>query len=129
MDDKPSSEKRETKVFKENLLDTSPENVNAILANPLAGLSYEQLMADGDNFAKSHGLGDLGELFQKGALVAQDPLAFNDLPFLTAEDKKALQDEVDHKWRHPAMLYYLVILCSGKRLKSSVSARLQLTMA
>ncbi|KAF8348136.1 proton myo-inositol cotransporter [Amanita rubescens] len=79
MDDKPSSEKRETEVFRENPLDASQENVN--------------LMADGDDFAKSHGLGDLSELFQKGAL-------------------KALQDEVDHKWRHPAMLYYLVILCS-----------------
>ncbi len=128
MDDKPSSEKRETEVFRENTPDASQENVNAILANPLAGLSYERLMVDGGDFAKSHGLGDLSELFQKGALVAQDPLAFNDLPLLTAEDKKALQDEIDHKWRHPVMLYYLVILCSGERPKSSASALLLLTM-
>jgi hypothetical protein len=105
MDDKPSSEKRETEVFREN---ASQENANTILANPLAGLSYEQLMADGDDFAKSHGLGDLSELFQKGALVAQNPLAFNDLPLPTAEDKKALQDEVDHKWHHPVMLYFVL---------------------
>jgi hypothetical protein len=120
MDNKASAEKRETEIFKENPALVSQENINAVLANPLAGLSYEQLMADGDNFAKSHGLEDLGELFQKGALVAQNPLAFNDLPLLTLEDKEALQEEVDHKWRHPKMLYYLVILCSGKRPKSYI---------
>lgn len=121
MDNKASAEKRETEISKENPALVSQENVNAVLANPLAGLSYEQLIADGDDFAKSHGLEALGELFQKGALVAQNPLAFNDLPLLTLEDKEALQEEVDHKWRHPKMLYYLVILCSGKLLKRSMS--------
>ena len=124
MDNKASAEKRETGIFKENPALVLQENVNAALANPLVGLSYEQLMTDGDDFAKSHGLGDLSELFQKGALVAQNPLAFNDLPLLTPEDKEALQEEVDHKWRHPKMLYYLVILCSGEPLKSSISAHL-----
>lgn len=117
MDNKSSAEKQETAILRENPSLASHENVNAGLANPLVGLSYEKLMASGDDFAKSNGLGDLCELFQKGALVAQNPLAFNDLPLLTLEDKKALQDEVDHKWRHPKMLYYLVILCSGEHLK------------
>lgn len=46
----------------------------AKLANPLIGLTHEQLLADGAQFAKEHGLGHLTELFQKGAVVAQDPM-------------------------------------------------------
>lgn len=129
MDNKASAEKRESEISREKPALVSQENINAVLANPLVGLSYEQLMADGDDFARSYGLEDLSELFQKGALVAQNPLAFDDLPLLTLEDKEALQEEVDHKWRHPKMLYYLVILCSGERLKKlQISASLALTM-
>ncbi|KAF8891725.1 hypothetical protein BD779DRAFT_1512721, partial [Infundibulicybe gibba] len=45
-------------------------------------------------------------------LVAQDPLAFDTLPLLDEDDKAALRHEITHKWSQPAMLYYLVILCS-----------------
>jgi hypothetical protein len=38
-------------------------------------LSHEQLMDDGAEFARTHGLGHLEDLFKKGALAAQDPLA------------------------------------------------------
>ncbi|EKM80826.1 hypothetical protein AGABI1DRAFT_119397 [Agaricus bisporus var. burnettii JB137-S8] len=88
--------------------------LNAKLANPLAGLSHEQLMEDGKAFATRYGLEDLSELFKKGALVAKDPLAFEDLSLLTEEEKQALREEVSNKWKQPKMLYYLVILCSGK---------------
>lgn len=89
------------------------ENINAKLKNPLAGLTHAQLIADGESFAKSHDLGHLTELFQKGALVAQNPLAFETLPLLTDEDKEVLRREVTHRWDQPKMLYYLVILCSS----------------
>ncbi|KAF5351753.1 hypothetical protein D9756_007419 [Leucocoprinus leucothites] len=87
-------------------------HLNAKLANPLAGLSQDQLIKDGEAFALKHGLEDVTELFSKGALVAQDPLAFAKLPLLTETDKQALHDEISNKWRQPKMLYYLVILCS-----------------
>ncbi|OSX66254.1 hypothetical protein POSPLADRAFT_1064660 [Postia placenta MAD-698-R-SB12] len=87
-------------------------NPNAKLANPLEGIPHDQLIADAAAFAKSHGLGHLTEVFQKGALVAQDPSAFESLPLLDDEDRNVLRREVTHKWRQPAQLYYLVILCS-----------------
>jgi hypothetical protein len=88
--------------------------LNAQLANPLAGISHEELIKDGEAFALDHDLKDMSELFKKGALVAQNPLAFESLPLLTEEDKQALRDEISNKWRQPKMLYYLVILCSGE---------------
>ncbi|KAI3606087.1 mfs sugar transporter, partial [Moniliophthora roreri] len=50
--------------------------------------------------------------FQKGALVAQDPTAFESLSILTEEDKELLRRETTHKWSHPRTLYYLVVVCS-----------------
>ncbi|KAF5354424.1 hypothetical protein D9758_010723 [Tetrapyrgos nigripes] len=88
------------------------ENINAKLANPLAGISHDQLMADAKLFAETHGLEHLTLEFQKGALVAQDPTAFESLPMLDEEDKNVLRRELTHKWDQPKMLYYLVLLCS-----------------
>lgn len=114
LNEKPDVKKSEDETsFHENTTQESTENINVKLANPLAGIPHQQLMLDGENFAKSHGLGHLSELFQKGALVAQDPLAFETLPLLTGEEKEALRREITHKWSQPKMLYYLVILCSG----------------
>ncbi|OJT05084.1 Major myo-inositol transporter IolT [Trametes pubescens] len=82
------------------------------LLNPLVGIPHDQLMEDGSAFAKSHGLADLEEEFRKGALVAQDPTAFESLTQLSEEDKYVLRRELTHRWAQPAQLYYLVILCS-----------------
>ena len=92
--------------------DTAISNINAKLANPLEGLSHEQLMASGAEFARAHGLGDLEEVFKKGALAAQDPLAFEKVPYFTEDDKNIFRRELTHRWDHPGTLYYLVILCS-----------------
>ncbi|KAM5545339.1 hypothetical protein V8D89_000952 [Ganoderma adspersum] len=90
----------------------SSENLNAKLANPLAGISHEQLMADAAEFAQTHGLVQYTEALQKGALVAQDPPAFESLPLLTEEDRTVLRREFTHKWDQPFTLYYLVVMCS-----------------
>ncbi|KAI9456302.1 MFS sugar transporter [Russula earlei] len=87
-------------------------NVNAKLSNPLAGLSHEQLINDGAEFARAHGLADKEELFKKGALAAQDPLAFESIPYFTEEEKNIFRREYTHRWDQPATLYHLVILCS-----------------
>jgi len=87
-------------------------NPNAKLANPLEGIPHDQLIADAAAFAKSHNLGHLADVFQKAALVAQDPSAFESIPLLDDDDRECLRREVTHKWRQPAQLYYLVILCS-----------------
>ncbi|KAH8995274.1 MFS sugar transporter [Lactarius hatsudake] len=93
-------------------VDNAISNINAKLANPLAGLSHEELMASGAEFARTHGLGHLEEVFKKGALAAQDPLVFENVPYFTEDDKKIFRRELTHRWDHPGTLYYLVILCS-----------------
>ena len=93
-------------------LDTLGENVNARLANPLEGIPHEKLMAQAARFAHDHGLGHLEDVFQKGALVAQDPEAFESLTQLDESDKEVLRREHTHRWHQPFQLYYMVVLCS-----------------
>ncbi|KAN0116412.1 major facilitator superfamily [Russula decolorans] len=93
-------------------VDDAITKANAKLANPLAGLPHEQLMDNGAEFARTHGLGHLEDLFRKGALAAQDPLAFDSISHFTEDEKDIFRREYTHRWDHPATLYYLVILCS-----------------
>ena len=51
-------------------------------------------------------------LLKKGALVAQDPPAFEQVDDLDDIERDALRNEVLHKWRQPRALYFTVILCS-----------------
>ncbi|KAI0768833.1 hypothetical protein BD413DRAFT_96037 [Trametes elegans] len=90
------------------------DNVGASvkLANPLTGIPHDQLMEDAAAFAKKHGLDHLEQEFRKGALVAQDPTAFESLTQLDEEDKAVLRRELTHRWDQPWQLYFLVILCS-----------------
>ncbi|KAL0581832.1 hypothetical protein V5O48_000200 [Marasmius crinis-equi] len=117
--EKPSIEKREDSVsLKENAerptpkVDLATQNLNAKLANPLAGIPHDELVKQAKAFAEQYGLEDLTTELQKGALVAQDPTAFEDLPMLDEADKEVLRREVTHKWSQPKTLYYLVVLCS-----------------
>ncbi|KAI0037114.1 hypothetical protein K488DRAFT_81345 [Vararia minispora EC-137] len=87
-------------------------DINVRLANPLEGIPHDQLMADASAFARDHGLGHLADEFAKGALVAQDPTAFESLHQLSEEDKEIFRGELTRRWDHPPMLYYLAILCS-----------------
>ena len=95
---------------------------NAKLANPLAGVSHEQLMENGAEFARTHGLGHLEDLFRKGALAAQDPLAFENISHFTETEKDIFRREYTHRWDHPSTLYYLVILCSVAAAVQGVSS-------
>ncbi|KAI0083385.1 hypothetical protein BDY19DRAFT_900385 [Irpex rosettiformis] len=88
------------------------DNVTARLANPLQGVPHDKLMVQAARFAREHGLGHLENEFQKGALVAQDPDAFESLTQLDEADKAILRRELTHRWHQPFQLYYMVILCS-----------------
>lgn len=55
---------------------------------------------------------DMIPLLKKGALVAQDPPAFEEIAELDEVERDALRNEVLHKWRQPGALYFTVILCS-----------------
>lgn len=78
----------------------------AHLANVLANLSREELLAGVDDFVEEHGLQEYRETFRKGALVAQRPHEYNDVPELSKSECETLAYEHKHKWHHPFMLYF-----------------------
>ena len=48
----------------------------------------------------------------KGALVAQNPGYIDNIPELDAEDRRVLNEEVTHKWKHPKTLYMVILMNS-----------------
>ncbi|GAA5939641.1 hypothetical protein JCM3775_002075 [Rhodotorula graminis] len=98
--------------YQDKHLDNVAHNPNALLENPLQGISHERLEAMGRAFAREKGLGEYEEEFAKGAQVAQDPLAFESLTMLNDEDRNVLRREITHKWHQPWQLYFLTICCS-----------------
>ncbi|KAK3320135.1 hypothetical protein B0T19DRAFT_479126 [Cercophora scortea] len=90
-------------------------NLEAKVRNPLEGLSYTELMSRVEVFAEEKGLSDHIALLRKGALVAQNPEDFENLPGAQALNEgeiKALRDEVEHKWRLPVKLFLTIATCS-----------------
>lgn len=69
-------------------------------------------MRDVENYAQEYNLTDILPLLKKGALVAQSPRDFENIPELDENDKQALRDEITYRWRHPWALYYTIILNS-----------------
>lgn len=97
--EKPSYAHRQT-------IDPAKENINAKLANPLAGIPHDQLMRDGAAFARKYKLDELENEFSKGAVIAQNPSAFEQLDFLTDEERGVLRTEQTHRWKQPFTLYW-----------------------
>ncbi|KAI4266503.1 MAG: hypothetical protein L6R38_008702 [Xanthoria sp. 2 TBL-2021] len=87
-------------------------NVTARIQNPLAGIPRATLFKNVEDFAVEFAMTEQTSLLQKGALVAQDPPAFESVELLDEVEKDALRNEVLHKWRQPWSLYFTVILCS-----------------
>jgi hypothetical protein len=82
------------------------------IKNPLAGIPRDQLLQDVENFAAENEMVDIVPLLKKGALAAQDPRGIDHIPDLTEEDRLILHNETAHRWRHPKMLYFTIILNS-----------------
>ncbi|KAM5350473.1 hypothetical protein ACJ41O_006978 [Fusarium nematophilum] len=94
-------------------------------AHPLAGYTHAQLARMGEKYAREHqGLTEEEDIraFRIGAVVAGDMDVDDDpeslrsryaaVEGLTEEERTTLVDEVEHKWRNPKMLYFLVTICS-----------------
>lgn len=75
--------------------------------NPFQGLSQEELYTDVHNFCRKNGLNEYVDLFEKGALVCQNPTRYWDIPELSEDEKGSLDVEKHHKWRQPWALYFL----------------------
>ncbi|PHH89149.1 hypothetical protein CDD83_6600 [Cordyceps sp. RAO-2017] len=89
------------------------DNVAGEIRNPLSGLPRDVLLENVARFHREKGLpADILPLLNKGALVAQDPAGYLDLDDLDEHDKRALREEVTHRWKHPWPLYYTIILNS-----------------
>ncbi|KAJ7790395.1 hypothetical protein B0H14DRAFT_2939897 [Mycena olivaceomarginata] len=87
-------------------------NVNARIQNHLHGIPKARLLSQVEEFVEEKGFNDRLKLFQKGALLAQNPKTFESIPELDEEDKAAIRREITHKWSQPRDLYLTVILCS-----------------
>jgi sugar porter (SP) family MFS transporter len=93
-------------------INTLTANETGEIRNPLIGIPKEQLFADVDSFANENGMSEHLSMLRKGALVAQNPLELDAIEELDDTDRRILREEVTHRWRHPKMLYYTIILNS-----------------
>ncbi|KAK7043468.1 hypothetical protein R3P38DRAFT_2510089, partial [Favolaschia claudopus] len=82
---------------------------NAKLANPLHGISREQLLRDVERFAEEKNLKHLLPELRKGALVAQDPRSFESIDILEEEDKYHLRRETTHRYSQTFTLYHALM--------------------
>ncbi|KAK4100414.1 hypothetical protein N658DRAFT_507927 [Parathielavia hyrcaniae] len=90
-------------------------NLEARIRNPLEGVPREELMSRVEAFAQEKGLTEHISLLRKGALVAQDPSAYEGITgpeALNDEEKVALRHEIEHKWRLPMKLFMTIATCS-----------------
>ncbi|KXT01595.1 hypothetical protein AC579_8959 [Pseudocercospora musae] len=88
------------------------ENVTGEIKNPLLGIPKDQLMEDVEAFAQKHDLMDIVPLLRKGALVAQSPKDFENIPELDDTDRLVLREEETRRWKHPWALYMTITLNS-----------------
>ncbi|KFY02863.1 hypothetical protein O988_01862 [Pseudogymnoascus sp. VKM F-3808] len=103
--------------------DLRNDNAGAVIENPLAHLTEEQLLRDVDAFAESMSLSDIRIGLRRAALVAQNALIYDDvsrdrhsgthLPVMLSDDeKRALKNERDHLFAQSKGLYMTVLTVS-----------------
>lgn len=89
-------------------------NINAKIANPLAGFSHSELSTKGEEYVRKYQIGDEEDIraFRLGAILAQDPAKYASVDGLTTEEGEQLEREITHKWSQPKLLYLVIVLCS-----------------
>ena len=94
--------------------DKARSNLNAKLANPLAGFSQTTLRERGIRYAKKYQLGDAEDIraFEIGAVLAQNPQKFRDIEDLTHDEADILEKEFNNRWSQPKRMYAVIMLCS-----------------
>lgn len=98
---------------------TRKASVAAKLRNPLAGMTEQEVLRDVNAWVEEKGLTEYRDEFQKGALIArtgQRDDGFEYVSQLSEEEKGLLRHEITHRWDHPFMLYFLVVLCAGSAI-------------
>jgi hypothetical protein len=94
--------------------DRARRNLNAKLANPLAGLSHETLIKRGGQYARKYQIGDEEDIraFELGAVLAQAPEQFDNIDGLTLHETDILRREFTNRWSQPRLMYLVIVLCS-----------------
>jgi hypothetical protein len=89
-------------------------NINAKIANPLAGFSHAELAQKGEQYARTNHIGGEEDIraFKLGAILAQDPNRHSEVDGLTGEESQVLSEEITRKWSQPKLLYLVIVLCS-----------------
>ncbi|KAF7563093.1 hypothetical protein G7046_g1032 [Stylonectria norvegica] len=117
------TEHQYTRPSADALFDSNKPLSSAKAAHPLAGYTRDQLANMGEQYARDHqGLNDEDEIraFRLGAIIAGD-MDVDDNPGslrekyaqvegLTDDERHTLVNEVEHKWKNPGMLYFLVTI-------------------
>jgi hypothetical protein len=91
-------------------------HLNARLANPLQGYTYNELQKMGRAYAHDNALTDSDDVraFEIGACLAREPTYLKHATRLGATDEEmaVLEHELSHRWAQPRLLYLVVALCS-----------------
>ena len=89
-------------------------NVNAKLANPLAGHTHDELKEMAAAYVKKYQIGGANDLraFELGAILAQDLEKFEPVEGMTAEEIATGNKEFTHRWAQPSLMYWVIALCS-----------------
>ena len=94
--------------------DYARRKANAFLANPLRGFSHAELRKMGKRYALEHALVAPDDLraFELGAVLAQNPKAFEMVEGLSVDEQDVLRREITNRWSQPRLLYLIIVLCS-----------------
>jgi len=68
-------------------------NVQARIQNPLHGIPRDTLLNQVEDFAREKDLLDVLDILKKGALLAQSPKDFENIPELDEKDKEVIRRE------------------------------------
>lgn len=87
---------------------------SAKLANPLGGLTPEQLAQRGEDFCSQHGITGEEDIraFRLGAMIAGNMNKYDTVDGLTEREREVLDRELTHRWSNPKMLYAVIVICS-----------------
>jgi hypothetical protein len=91
------------------------QQLDARLANPLAGYSHAALADMGEAWARRHlarPYDDDIAAFRLGAMCAQDSTRSSSVAGLSERERDNLRDEFMRRWRQPRLLYLLIAVCS-----------------
>lgn len=89
-------------------------NLNAKLANPLAGLSHEALRKRGGNYARKYQVGEEEDIraFELGAILAQAPEKYDRVQGFTDTELKVLGAEFSSRWSQPKQMYLVIVVAA-----------------